>query len=225
MYISFPRTTCFWGIFVVGGDGSFLNGTRFGTAMLRRSVDNGVFLHFLSEWFGFFAVDGRTNGSSCLFRMVSEVFGDFCRRAPKCCPVAFLHFLIGDCWLWWWFCNGCTFSFNGILTCEWLSIDEEDNGDKGFGEWGFWSFVDDVESGLVLVSRNLSLGEHDGVECCLLGLNSSPLLLQTLGFFLDLFGAACSWSLPWSLNLTVFVISKPALRPTLSLTCFTICLA
>ena len=136
--------------------------------MLRRLVDIGVFLHFLSEWFEFFAVDGRTNGSSCLFRMVSEVFGELFRRVRKFSLVGFLHFFIGDgCWFW----TGCSFGFDGILGCEWLSIlDEDENGDKGFGEWGFWSFVDDGETGLVLVSRNLSLGEHDG-------LNSSPFLL------------------------------------------------
>ena len=98
----------------------------------------------------------------------------------------------------------------------------EDCKDKGFEECKALSLVDGggVVLGLVLGSKILSLGEQEGVLdewYCLLGLDSSTILLNPFEDFLDL-----NWL---SLLLIVFVMSSPTFLLTFSFIWFTICLA
>lgn len=197
--------TCFGGILVGGGEGSFLRGRRVGTVILRSSFDNGVFLHFLSDVEALVAVDGRTNGSSCLFRIISDVCGGFFSLCPNLSPPIFLDFSI-DFW------PDGTVCFCNVWNFDWTLTGTEDSTWDG----------DDVFEKCKADDDDLSL-----VDGLVLGWSSTA-LANAFDNFLD-FNWLTSWLsvLPWwSLPLVmVFVMSCPTFLLTFSFICFTICLA
>lgn len=200
---------------VVGGEGSFFNGKIVGTVLVLTSwFDNGVFsLHFFSEKFALFvAAAERTNSSSFLLRMASQACGGFFGTNLS-------HFLC------------CTWTFGelwglGLVTIfagnDNVVVSESGDNGENLGEWEVWCLA------LVLLgSKNLNLGEQEGVVCLLDGKSSSFPLDGFFGLSNTTWSyVAANWLSFLLILLLVLVMSWPTfLLLTLSLTCFTICLA